>query len=73
MRRKRVAYVFPVSHRFRAPFHEQLRARLDARGVDYDYVHTDADPGGSAEAAAPERSETPARWRERTSVEKVMA
>lgn len=49
MRRKRVAYVFPVSHRFRAPFHEQLRARLDARGVDYDYVHTDADPGGKGD------------------------
>ena len=49
MSRKRVAYVFPVSHRFRAPFHEHLRALLDARGVDYDYVHTDAEPGGKGD------------------------
>ena len=49
MSRSRVAYVFPVSHRFRAPFHERLRALLDARGVDYDYVHTDAEPGGKGD------------------------
>jgi glycosyltransferase involved in cell wall biosynthesis len=49
MKRQRVAYVFPVSHRFRAPFHEHLRRLLDARGVDYDYVHTDAEPGGKGD------------------------
>lgn len=52
MSRKRVAYVFPVSHRFRAPFHEHLRTLLDARGVDYDYVHTDAEPGGKGDTVA---------------------
>ena len=59
MSRKRVAYVFPVSHRFRAPFHEHLRALLDARGVDYDYVHTDAEPGGKGDTA-------PIAWGSRT-------
>ena len=34
----RVVYTFPISHRFRAPFHHLLRARLARDGIAYDYV-----------------------------------
>ena len=34
-----VAYIFPTSHHYRAPFHEALRSRLAARGVDYIVVY----------------------------------
>ena len=59
MSRRRVAYVYPFSFRYRAPFHERLRAMLDARGVDYDFVHTDAEPGGKGDTA-------PITWGART-------
>lgn len=42
MSRARVVYAFPTSHRFRVPFHEQLRAELASRDITYDYLY-DAD------------------------------
>ena len=39
MSRARAVYVFPTSHRFRVPFHEQLRAQLAARDIAYDYLY----------------------------------
>ncbi len=38
MTRARVVYAFPTSHRFRVPFHEQLRAELAAWDIGYDYL-----------------------------------
>jgi glycosyltransferase involved in cell wall biosynthesis len=40
-----VAYVFPISHAFRVPFHIRLRALLSERGIDYQYVYSNADTG----------------------------
>lgn len=40
---KRVAYIFPTSHHYRASFHERLRERLVEHGVDYTVVY--CDPG----------------------------
>lgn len=40
---KRVSYIFPVSHHYRLPFHERLRALLAAHHVDYRVVY--CDPG----------------------------
>jgi glycosyltransferase involved in cell wall biosynthesis len=36
---KRVSYIFPVSHHYRAPFHERLRALLAEQDVDYTVVY----------------------------------
>lgn len=30
-----VSYVFPISHRFRAPFHEHVRSKLGRIGIEY--------------------------------------
>lgn len=38
---KRVSYIFPVSHHYRAPFHERLRALLAEQGVDYTVVYSE--------------------------------
>jgi hypothetical protein len=46
MKRPRVAYVYPASFRYRAPFNERMRVVMDQRGVDYEFIHTDAEPGG---------------------------
>lgn len=35
----RVTYAFPVSHRFRVPFHHGLRRELTARNIDYSYIY----------------------------------
>jgi len=40
---KRVSYIFPVSHHYRLPFHERLRALLAPHDVDYRVVY--CDPG----------------------------
>lgn len=40
---KRVAYIFPVSHHYRKPFHEKLRELLAAHSVDYKVVY--CEPG----------------------------
>jgi len=40
---KRVSYIFPTSHHYRLPFHEQLRALLRARDVDYTVIY--CEPG----------------------------
>lgn len=53
MSRARVVYAFPTSHRFRVPFHKQLRAELAARDIDYDYLfdpHDDNDRKGDTHA-----------------------
>jgi len=36
---KRVSYIFPVSHHYRAPFHERLRMLLAEQDVDYTVVY----------------------------------
>lgn len=36
---KRVVYIFPISHHYRAPFHRELRRLLAARDVDYTVVY----------------------------------
>jgi glycosyltransferase involved in cell wall biosynthesis len=36
---KRVSYIFPVSHHYRAPFHDRLRALLAEQDVDYKVVY----------------------------------
>lgn len=38
---KRVSYIFPTSHHYRAPFHEALRSRLSAYGIDYTVIYCD--------------------------------
>lgn len=40
---KRVAYIFPVSHHYRRPFHEKLRELLAVQDVDYKVVY--CEPG----------------------------
>lgn len=37
---KRVAYIFPVSHHYRRPFHEKLRSYLAEHDVDYRVVYS---------------------------------
>ncbi len=37
---KVVKYIFPISHRFRAPFHDRVRMLLAERGVRYDVVYS---------------------------------
>lgn len=44
MRRTRVVYIFPISHRFRAPFHERLKEILSSNNIDYGYFYTTLDP-----------------------------
>ena len=39
MSRARVVYAYPTSQRFRAPFHEMLRAELAGRDIAYDYLY----------------------------------
>lgn len=41
MKSPTVSYVFPRSHKFRAPFHEHLRRRLAENGVEYRYIYSD--------------------------------
>ncbi len=38
---KRVSYIFPVSHHYRLPFHERLRAVLLPHDVDYRVVYSE--------------------------------
>jgi glycosyltransferase involved in cell wall biosynthesis len=44
--RQSVAYVFPISHRFRVPFHEELKRILNSRNIDYTYVYSDVELDG---------------------------
>lgn len=41
---KRVSYVFPTSHHYRAPFHDRLREILATHDVEYDVVYCEPDP-----------------------------
>lgn len=43
MTKKRVCYIFPTSHHYRAPFHEALRLRLETCNIDYKVVY--CEPG----------------------------
>jgi glycosyltransferase involved in cell wall biosynthesis len=40
---KSVAYIYPYSFHYRAPFNERLRERLASHGVQYDFIYS-ADP-----------------------------
>jgi glycosyltransferase involved in cell wall biosynthesis len=46
-RKPTVAYAFPVSHHFRAKFHEILRAQLALKNIEYRYIY-DADDSNSS-------------------------
>jgi glycosyltransferase involved in cell wall biosynthesis len=39
LRRRRVSYIFPISHHFRYPFHLKLRELLDRADIDYTVCH----------------------------------
>jgi len=36
---KKVSYIYPISHRFREPFHSELRRLLANQGIDYNVVY----------------------------------
>lgn len=38
--KKRVSYIFPISHHFRYPFHVRLRSLLAAKEIDYRVVYS---------------------------------
>ena len=43
MRNKSVAFIYPYSFQYRAPFNERVRQILGERGVDYDVIYS-SDP-----------------------------
>lgn len=46
-----VVYAFPISHRFRLPFHNLLRQRLAEHDIDYSYVYSPGDNAGKGDTA----------------------